>query len=149
MSTNNRSAGYECTRVPRAGKGPRQLAEERDLFRRVLEWRDGRDSGLSSMAIAHETCGLEHSADHPHDPDDLDRCLILLEQIPETKAGLAQMIQYGPVWPALLDRWDQLVATFLDEVGLGWCKAEHAPLTYAMMRDIIDTARAALAERKD
>lgn len=45
-------------------------------------------------------------------------------------------------WAALIARWDEVEASHLEEVGLGWTKAWLAPKTYALMQEILDSARA-------
>ena len=75
---------------------------------------------------------------YPHDPDDLDRCLKYLLKVPEARADLYRMAELSPVWKALVERWDEIETSHLEEVGLGWHKARKAPKTYALMRSIID-----------
>ena len=43
----------------------------------------------------------------------------------------------GVVWGRLVKRWADIEASFLDEVGLNWSKAQEAPKTYALMREVI------------
>lgn len=102
--------------------------------------------GTSSNTIFTKLTGLDalkgSYPDHPHDPDDLDRCLQLLEDVPELRAKLPQMAQQSPVWAALVENWDEIEQSHLDEVGLGWTKGRSAPKTYKLMRQVIDGADA-------
>jgi hypothetical protein len=76
---------------------------------------------------------------HPHDPDDLKRCLMLLEDVPELVPDFPRMREVSPVWAALVDHWDELRATFLQEGGATWRKGPwSAPKTYARMRELIE-----------
>lgn len=114
--------------------------------REVAKWMAHYPTGLSSMTMALFLAhGLvkEGGRNHPHDPDDLDRCLQLLAVAPSLRAELPQMAKLSPVWAALVARWAEIERRHLDEVGLGWTKARSAPQTYKLMREVIDAARAA------
>lgn len=79
---------------------------------------------------------------HPHDPDDLDRCLRLVADVPEMRPLLGKMASVSPVWAALIGQWDVITRLPLDEACLGWSKARPASQTYALMRKVIDLAEA-------
>jgi len=106
---------------------------------RTLEWLANGKVGLSSKTMAMWLAFdiLTREANYPHDPDDLDRCLLLLDRVPEMRAQLSRMALLGEVWKALVDRWDEIERTHLEEVGLGWTKARSAPRTYELMRNVI------------
>lgn len=114
----------------------------------AAEWRAVGQQGLSSATLFFHATGLlpgyisdrGNPTDHPHDPADLNRCLLLIEMAPEIGAKLPVMRAVSPQWAALVDHWDDLVASFHDEAGLNWSKAESAPRTYAMMRKLLDGA---------
>jgi hypothetical protein len=74
---------------------------------------------------------------HPYDPTDLDRCLRLLETAPGLRQDLPKMAELCPKWAALVARWDEVEASHLAEVGLGWTKGQQAPKTYALMDSIL------------
>ena len=104
---------------------------------RAVKWiRDGR-VGLSSRAIHDHMLGLESSRDYPHprDPDDLNRCLLLLDLIPEWAGRMNEMGSHGGCWVGLAKRWGEISETFLNEAGLNWCKGSSAPKTYQLMQD--------------
>lgn len=114
--------------------------------REVALWMATCHTGISSETMAlwlgH---GLRNerwpSHNYPHDPDDFDRCLRLLQVAPSLRPELHQMAKLGPVWAALVARWDEIEQCHLDEVGLGWTKGRSADKTYALMREVIDSAR--------
>lgn len=111
--------GYDTT-MPGADK----TVEER-----AVAWlRDG-EVGLSSRAIHDHMLGLKakDGYDYPSDPDDLNRCIKLLELIPEWKPRMGEMAQRGKAWAGLAARWEEITQCFLDEVGLDWCKGKRAP----------------------
>ena len=93
--------------------------------------------GSSSRAIHDHMLGLGNgSLDHPHDPDDLNRCLLLLELIPEWTPRMPEMSAVSTEWSALADRWSEITACFLAEAGLDWCKSDSAEETYKLMASI-------------
>ena len=78
--------------------------------------------------------------DYPHDPADLNRCLLLLEAAPGVRDVFPKIAAASKVWAALVANWSEIERSFLDEVGPNWCKAHSAPKTYALMRRVIDSA---------
>lgn len=115
----------------------------------LLQWLSSGRRGISSNSIVQHLTGLDTLRDGwridiPHDPDDLDRCLQLLEVVPLLRVMLPGMATASPVWSALIGRWTEIEASHLEEVGLRWTKAKSAPKTYALMRSVIDPAREAM-----
>lgn len=115
-----------------------------DLHTRAVNWILSRDTGLSSEAIwGHMMGGTEiryESWCHPHDPDDLGRCLRLLEKIPEWKPRVPEMAARSEAWAALVPEWDALARSMADEVGINWEKKRSAPRTYELMRSALSRA---------
>ena len=111
---------------------------------RVLNWMMTGRVGLSSKAMAAHLCDAPCDGSYPHDPDDLNRCLLFLEAVPEARAELPRMATVNKTWAALVARWSEIEAAFVAEVGRDWCKAQHAPNTYRLMHEVIDTANVAL-----
>ncbi|MBA3589686.1 hypothetical protein [Methylibium sp.] len=111
----------------------------------LIAWLANGQRGVSSDTIVQHltsiVCLTDEEPAHPHDPDDLDRCLILLDRVPLLKLQLHGMRTCSPVWDALIDRWDEIEASHLDEVGLGWTKGHRAPRTFALMREVIVAAQ--------
>ena len=103
---------------------------------KILNWLGTGWVGASSKAMALAASGMVNDGSHPCDPDDLNRCLLLLEAVPEVRQHMDKVKAMGGSWPPLVDRWDEVEKCFLDEVGLNWTKASSAPKTYALMKDI-------------
>ena len=106
-------------------------------------WLRGNDRGISSNTIVQHLTGFpalgSWAPSHPHDPDDLGRCIRLLTVEPELRRQLWRMRSCSPVWAALVDRWDELAMHYIREAAKppeGTCK------TYELMRDIIDPLEA-------
>ena len=106
---------------------------------KTIQWLANGSTGVSSETMAFwlafelkkKHCG------HPRDPNDLDRCLRLLEAVPELRKEMHYMAEISPEWEALIARWEEIERSHLDEVGLGWTKALSAPKTYKLMRKIL------------
>lgn len=75
---------------------------------------------------------------HPHDPADFERCVNLLHEVPELRPLLPNMASVSKEWHALINHWDQIESLFLDEAGLNWTKSDSAPLTYKLMKQVLD-----------
>ena len=118
---------------------------------KILAWMGTGRVGASSNAMALHMCGAPCDGAYPHDPDDLNRCMLFLEAVPEARAELPRMATVNKTWAALVARWNEIEAAFLAEVGRDWCKAQRAPNTYRLMREVIDTAnsQAQFEERSD
>lgn len=102
----------------------------------VASWlRDG-ERGSSSNAMCKRIFGIpaDAGASHPHDPDDLRRCLLFLDAT-EAHDKIAFMLDVSEQWGRLVASWGELVALFEDEIAGG---SKSAPATYALMKKILD-----------
>lgn len=104
---------------------------------RARNWIVNGRVGLSSKAIWSHMMGADSAGHFPHDPADLNRCLLLLDLIPEWKPRMGEMAAHGPVWARLSARWGEIEACFLDEAGLDGSKSGKAPKTYRLMKEVI------------
>lgn len=121
-----------------------QRVETPNLSMAATAWLASGSRGRSSNTMFTVLTGVDALGDsgksHPHDPDDLDRCLRLLEAVPELRPLLPKMAGVSPEWAALISNWAEIERSHLDEVGLGWTKARSAPRTYDLMRKTIESA---------
>lgn len=95
------------------------------MNQRVLNWLNGRDTGMSSMAIVS---WMERDSDvaptplsHPHDGADLGRCIRLLDIEPSYRARIGEMALCSPVWARLVARWDELEASYYADMVRRYC----------------------------
>lgn len=124
-----------------------QMQETPTLSLAATNWLANGRRGTSSNTMFTVMTGVDALGDsspsHPHDPADLDRCLVLLHDVPELRAKLPLMAKASPAWAALIAVWDQLEALHIAEVGLGWTKSNSAAETYKLMRTILKTVEGA------
>lgn|GEM_PF-3352415 len=92
--------------------------------------------GLSARAIAGG------GTDHPHDPDDLLRCVRYCAGRYTTAALQARMKGRSQAWDRLLPHWDHLVGLLAEEMGTR--TDQCAPRTYFEMRRILADGSACL-----
>lgn len=104
----------------------------------VLEWLATGDVGLSSKCMAlHLTTGKTKRINHPLDPSDFNRCLMLLKAAPWLKTRIHLMKDVSIEWSKLIDNWDKLEVCFVNEVGENWKERNKtAPVTYRAMKDL-------------
>lgn len=106
---------------------------------KVLNWYLTGQIGASSRAMATHLCGAPCDGSYPHDPDDLNRCLLFLDAVPEARTELPRMAEVNKRWAALIEKWDEIEASFLAEAGLNWCHSNSAPNTFRLMTKVLDS----------
>ena len=121
--------GYD-TSMPGADKSIAERGEAWLLNGRV---------GLSSKAIYYHMTGRvpEDGYNYPRDPGDLNRCLMLLDLIPEWASRMPEMAAHSKQWAALALNWSEITGCFFKEVGLNWSHGQRAPETYALMKKVM------------
>lgn len=121
--------------------------EHPSLSPAAIEWLAHGQRGTSSNTLFSHLTGVDAQGDwgasHPYDPADLNRCLVLLNAVPELRLSLPRMGEVSPAWAALIARWDEIEKSLVDEVGLGWTKGRAASKTYALMREVLSKAESA------
>lgn len=105
----------------------------------VLAWLAGGDTGLSSRSIVavmernpvvHATNG--NRVEYPRDPDDLGRCIWLLDLEPSYRTRLREMSAYGWQWAVLVEHWNELETLYREEEPSG-----RAPKCGARMMELL------------
>ena len=106
----------------------------------LVRWLAGGRRGVSSNTMVQHLTGLSALGDscgsHPHDPDDLSRCRLLLEQVPHLQLdGMATCS--GP-WAKLVEQWGD-ICNLMDSEAPRWREGQgSAPKTYSLMRKLIE-----------
>lgn len=102
--------------------GQSRTAAEDDGFERgtTLEerqalWLVNGETGNSAAAIFGRMTGQWESNHHPHDADDLRRCILLLRRIPEWADQMHLMGSLSREWAGISENWAKLTAAFFAE----------------------------------
>lgn len=111
---------------------------------KVKDWLLGPNTGLSSEAMAYVASGIkQHSStytrgsDYPMDPSDFNRCLLLVDKIPEIQDHFPKIAKISPEWAAIIVNWEVIKDSFVHEAGWDWSKNQQAPVTFNLMKDIL------------
>lgn len=107
-----------------------------EIQSKVLRWIATGRVGASSKAMAMAACDMPTDGAYPSDPADLNRCLLMLEAVPEVRQQFAKVAAISRPWANFIENWGKLEAMFLEEVGLNWSKAQSAPKTYEFMKSL-------------
>lgn len=113
--------------------------DEVKVHRKLLQWLAGPETGLSSEAMAYCVLGIQRSdyfdgTEHPIDPSDFNRCLLLVHKVPEVRNYFDKIAALSPQWKTLIEKWDELQTMFVFEVGWNWSKKDCAQKTYDFMQ---------------
>jgi hypothetical protein len=74
---------------------------EMNMKDKILDWFATGRVGASSQAMACAAAGLPSDKSHPCDPDDLNRCLLLLEAVPEIRNKMDKVAAISDTWGKL------------------------------------------------
>lgn len=117
-----------------------------EVSNELINWLAAGKRGVSSNTMVTHITGITAERpplSHPWDPDDLHRCRLLLEQVPELQPQLPRMATLSPHWAALVAHWQEL-CDLMDSEAPEWRAGRaRAPKTYARMRELLDGVRAA------
>lgn len=112
-----------------------------NIKNKVLHWLAYGSVGVSSKSMALAAAGMPKcenwGADIPHDPDDFNRCLLLLDAIPEIRNHFDKIALLSKSWHKIISNWDEIEKSFIDEAGFNWSKSHSAPETYRLMKQVI------------
>jgi len=113
----------------------------------LMRWLAGGRRGVSSNTMVQHLTGLKAlrnwTPDHPHDPDDLSRCRLLLEEVPDLLTDFASMATCSGAWAELVAHWQEL-CDCMDDESPKWRDGQgSAPRTYLRMKELIDAGRRA------
>ena len=74
----------------------------------LTDWLGSDDVGMSSKFMASVLTG-QFKAEFaiPYDPDDLGRCIRMIQAIPELKDQIHLMCSHGTMWTAVANNWER------------------------------------------
>lgn len=116
------------------------LLDENSTNQKIINWFATGRTGLSSCCLAvslvNQDSAKSVAKEHPRDPADFERCLILLNAVPELRDRLSIMKNVSKEWGFLIDQWEKVEATFKQETGFPSLRWHSAPQTYELMQSI-------------
>lgn len=121
----------------------RRSASSRGLSEAAAIWLATGERGNSSETMFTHLTGVNANRgtknSHPYDPDDLRRCLLLLDQVPELKAEFPRMASVSPAWRRLVECWSLLSTALIEEWGdiRNPQKGVRAEKTYTLIKNAI------------
>ncbi len=102
-------------------------------------WLGNGERGTSSESIVQHLTGIlvarRWGICAPCDPDDLRRCRLLLEAVPELAPRFGEMASASGVWAELVEIWDDLCATMDREAPAWRTHGGNCSKTFRMMQD--------------
>lgn len=111
----------------------------------AVKWLNSGEQGLSSQSIFTKLSGLNITGhwsrwglQAPGDPDDLRRCILLLDMVPEWRSRLFEMAVVSDEWAIAARHWTELEELF-DKECPEWRTNKYtwrAPKTYERMKEI-------------
>jgi len=110
----------------------------------LAAWLRSDETGQSSIYMASHLAPriglMVYSREYavPHDPEDFERCVKLLDAAPELRPHLNEMARavHGKIWNRLAAEWDELERLYREERPTG-----RAPKLFARIQAIHDAAR--------
>lgn len=106
-------------------------------------WLDSDDTGSSSLYMAWCLSGGQFGywqgrnqpePAYPRDPDDLGRCIRLIEAVPEFGGKIPEMAHRGSHWLAVTTNWARWVEMYYDENDDGTLVSEEMEAAYALAK---------------
>lgn len=90
------------------------INETPDIKDRIIDWLLNGDTGASSRAIVEQMLNPKPGSylNHPRDYGDFDRCIKLLELLPEFAERIDEMSAVSPEWAAIVAHWDYLTESY-------------------------------------
>jgi len=83
-------------------------------------WLANGERGVSSNTIFSHLTGVNAldsaSRSHPHDPADVRRCQLLLEQVPQLQAQFHRMAEVSETWARLVQAWPSIIQAMDEDV---------------------------------
>jgi hypothetical protein len=79
------------------------------------EWRNGRDTGISSLTIYSVVTGFpspHECYNPPRDPSDFGRCYRLLKLFPDWLKSMPAVADRYPAWKPFVREWEKLTTMY-------------------------------------
>ena len=110
-----------------------------DLAMKVMEWQATGNVGVSSATMASIALGMKKNFygsyfSPPSDPADLNRCMNLVQRIPEIKESFPLIAAKCPRFAPVIENWEELTSLLRKELKR---TDKRAPETYARMKELL------------
>lgn len=110
MGTQEQLNALRAMNLPAGPQVQEDLAKARaaGLSSEATAWLDGYDRGNSSNSLFAATTGVRVSGSGAHiplDAADLQRCVMLVHQVPEVRSNLCKAGVLSASWKKLADNW--------------------------------------------
>lgn len=124
--------------APEHGKFVQRQYAKTGLSEAAIDWLASGARGNSSETMFTHLTGVDANRgsrnENPYDPDDMRRCRLLLEQVPELASSLPKMATVSKQWARLVHDWDLICAT-MDQECADWRAGKgSAPKTYNLIK---------------
>jgi hypothetical protein len=101
-------------------------------------WIVNGEQGNSSKTMFAYFSGLTgYAIYHPYDPDDFDRCHMLLEAVPEWRKDIKRLGVLSSEWKNLVENWDELTRMYLKNKETNWEQSKEIGM-YELMQKCIE-----------
>lgn len=116
-----------------------------ETINRLMTWLICGNTGVSSKCLAATIMSYGESANikcyearqHPLDSSDFNRCVKLLNQVPELREHLPIMRSVSEYWEVLVDNWEGLETLLHNEIKESKRTASNQRgSTYARMKEL-------------
>jgi hypothetical protein len=104
------------------------------IHEKIIDWFAHGEIGLSSGHMATIAGGSTGNGFAPGDPDDLNRCIKLVDSVPEVREHFPAIAASSPRWNAVIEHWDELVSLFTEEAA--GRRYFSAPKTWSRMKEL-------------
>ena len=110
-----------------------------ELAMKVLQWLAKGNVGVSSATMASIALGMKKNFygsyfSPPSDLSDLNRCMKLVQCIPEIKDSFSLIASECPRFAPVIHNWDELTRLLRKELKR---PDKRAPETYARMKELL------------
>lgn len=108
----------------------------------AVAWLANGERGVSSETIFQHLTGVKalrrFEPGIPHDPADVRRCRLLLDDCPELAERFEEMRTCSPAWARFVDAWPE-ICKLMDTESPAWRTIPSlAPRTYALVKRVRD-----------
>lgn len=105
---------------------------------RAASWLASNETCEASLALCNHMLGKPVSrSECLRGVTDLNRCLELLDLVPEWKPRIREMGLYGAAWKKMAAHWHHLTRLFMREAGLGFSHGHRAPRANNMIKELV------------